>query len=268
MSDEKNHDIDAMQDTKRKRLIFSFIGTGLFMLLVVLLMFFIQFVQESREAARRMTCVPKQLALALHVYHDVYGTFPPAYTTDADGKPLHSWRVLILPYIEQKHLCDQIRIDEPWDSEYNSQFHDQMPHSYILYCPSRPEKEQAMGLTCRLMVIGPDTISNGPNCTKFSDITKRHEDTILFIEASVPVPWMKPEDLPQSVLQNGVVSSVPRRGQPVVQGIGSPHYRQEHVFEKRIVGANVAMVDGACTFFTADMSPEKLLEKSGIRKPE
>jgi len=117
------------------------------------------------------------------------------------------------------------------------------------------------------MIIGPDTISNGPNCTKHSD-ARYESDTILVVEASVPVPWMKPEDLPQSALKNGVVSSVPRRGKPVVQGIGSPHYNREHIFQKKIVGANVAMVDGSCQFFTSEMSPEELLEKSRFRKSE
>jgi len=55
----------------------------------------------AREAARRMqcTCHLKGLGLAFHTYHDAYGSFPPAYTVDADGRPLHSWRVLILPFI-------------------------------------------------------------------------------------------------------------------------------------------------------------------------
>jgi len=223
-------------------------------------------VQEAREAARRMQCVPKQLACALHNYHDWHESFPPAYSTDEDGKPLHSWRVLILPFIEQQHLYSQIRLDEPWDSPHNSQFHDKMPR--IFYCPSRPAEEQTKGLTPYQMVIGPDTISNGPNSTKLSDITRNKGDTLLVVEASVSVPWMKPVDLPQSALKNGVVSSVPWRGQPVVHAIGSPHYRKEGVFTTRIAGANVAMVDTSCFFFTADMPPEELLEKSRIRDTE
>ncbi|MCA9206080.1 MAG: DUF1559 domain-containing protein, partial [Planctomycetales bacterium] len=45
-----------------------------------------------------------QLTLALHNYHDTFGSFPPAYVADAAGRPIHSWRVLILPYIEQRGL--------------------------------------------------------------------------------------------------------------------------------------------------------------------
>jgi len=241
--------------------------TGCVVVAVLLFLGLYSAVQYAREAARRMQCVPKQLACALHNYHDVHETFPPAYSTDEEGKPLHSWRVLILPIWGEDNIGElaKIRLDEPWDSPHNSQFHDKMPSWY--YCPSRPAEEQTKGLTPYQMVIGPDTISNGPNSTKLSDITREHGDTLLFVEASVSVPWMKPEDLPQSALKNGVVSSVPRRGQPVVPGIGSPHYNGG-LYEAKITGANVAMVDTTCRFFTVDMSPEELLKKSRIREPE
>ena len=251
------------------------IGIGLSLLYVIPAYVFLACaVPQARETARRMQCVstPKQLSLALRNYHDWHefhhslGTFPPAYSTDEEGKPLHSWRVLILPYIEGKQLYNEIRLDEPWDSPHNSQFHDKMPR--IFYCPSRPAEEQTKGLTPYQMVIGPDTISNGPNSTKLSDITRNKGDTLLVVEASVSVPWMKPVDLPQSALTNGVVSSVPRRGQPVVHAIGSPHYNGGIAFSTRIPGANVAMVDTSCLFFTTDMSPEELLEKSRIRNAE
>ena len=270
MSDNQNNENNAIQDKKRKR-IFSCQGCVVISLLLFVGVFIFLYpaVYDARESAKRMQCVPKQIACALSIYHDIFGTFPPAYTTDAEGKPLHSWRVLVLPFIEHQQLFDEIRLDEPWDSPYNSQFHDQMPHNY--YCPSRPAEEQTKGLTPYQMIIGPDTMSNGPNCTTCSEITRDTTDVILFVEASVSVPWMKPEDLPQSALQNGVVSSVPKRGQQVVQGIGSPHYsyyKMEHPLAPKIAGANVAMVDTSCTFFTSIMSPEELLEKSRIRKPE
>ena len=69
----------------------------------------------------------KQIALALLMYEQAHGSFPPAYTADADGTPLHSWRVLILPYIEQQRLYDQYDFDEPWDGPNNSQLHGMMP---------------------------------------------------------------------------------------------------------------------------------------------
>jgi hypothetical protein len=112
------------------------------------------------------------------------------------------------------------------------------------------------------MVIGPDTISSGSNSTKGSDIT-RYSETFLIVEASVPVPWMSPQDLPQSALANGIVSSRPQRDKPVVQGIGSPHRN----------GAWVLMVGGTdgslgTSFLSKDTPPEKLLEYSRIKPVE
>ena len=75
-------------------------------------------VQSSREAARRTQCVNnlKQIGLAMHNYHATYDTFPPAGTVDAEGKPLLSWRVLLLPFLEQDALYRQFHLDEAWAS--------------------------------------------------------------------------------------------------------------------------------------------------------
>ena len=81
-------------------------------------------VQAAREAARRMQCSNnmKQIALAMHNYEAVYKAFPPAYTTDANGQPLHSWRTLLLPYMEQQALYSQIDLNKPWDDPVNLPF--------------------------------------------------------------------------------------------------------------------------------------------------
>ena len=93
--------------------------TVLLVALVIIVALLFPAAQAARAAAQRMTCCGhmSQLTLAFLVYHEVHGSFPPAYTVDENGKPLHSWRVLILPFIEQKALYDKIRLDEPWDSE-------------------------------------------------------------------------------------------------------------------------------------------------------
>jgi len=212
--------------------------------------------QEAREAARRMACCPDQVSHALHTYHEVHGSFPPAYTTDAEGNPLHSWRVLILPYMEQKELYDKIRLDEPWDSPHNSQFHKPTPKIHTYYCPSRPEQVILDGLIHIQMVIGPDTISDGPGSTKYSEITNK--ESFLIVETSVPVPWMSPQDLPQSALANGVVSSRPQRGKPVVQGIGSPHNG----------GAWASFTRIGIRFLDKGTPPEVLLEYSRVKSLE
>jgi hypothetical protein len=113
------------------------------------------------------------------------------------------------------------------------------------------------------MVIGSDTISANPDGTKLSDFT-HHSETFLTVETSFGVPWMSPQDLPQSALAHGIVSSRPQRGKPIVQGIGSPHYSPYY----KGITAQVALVDGACDFLDNDTPPAKLLEYSRVKLVE
>lgn len=86
----------------------------------------------GRQAARRITSSNnlKQIGLALHYYHETYGQFPPAYTVDKHGKPQHSWRVLLLPFLEQGWLYEEFNLDEPWSSDANKKLISSMPHVY------------------------------------------------------------------------------------------------------------------------------------------
>ena len=82
-------------------------------LIVVCLIFLV----DTRSGGRyRSQCKLnlKQIAIALHNYHETHGSFPPAVTYDANGRPAHSWRVLILPFLENADLYKQYRFDEPW----------------------------------------------------------------------------------------------------------------------------------------------------------
>lgn len=69
----------------------------------------------------------KQIGLALHNYHDLYGVFPPAYVEDEAGKPLYSWRVLILPFLEEDALYQQFDLTQTWDSDANVALVGEMP---------------------------------------------------------------------------------------------------------------------------------------------
>jgi type II secretory pathway pseudopilin PulG len=82
--------------------------------------------RSAGEASRRSMCSNnlKQIGIALHNYADEYGAFPPAYTVDAEGKPLHSWRTLILPFIEQGPLYEKIDLSKPWDDPANKEAYD------------------------------------------------------------------------------------------------------------------------------------------------
>ena len=109
----------------------------------------------SRPAGKRSICLSnlKQIAIALHNYHDVYGSFPPAYVADKQGRPMHSWRVLILPYLEYAALYEQYRFDEPWNGPNNIKLVEHVPD--VFQCPSN----ESEGNTCTnyVAVIGPRT---------------------------------------------------------------------------------------------------------------
>jgi len=168
-------------------------GIFFFFVLVFLLL---PAIPSAREAARRMQCSNnmKQIAIAFQNYHGDHGHLPPAYTVDEDGKPLHSWRVLILPYIEQKELFGQIRLDEPWDSEHNRQFHAKVPS--VFQCPSArlPDIVHVPAPTGSFysVVYGAETAFTGSHPTKFEDMAGGTSNTIVLVERRTPVNWMDP----------------------------------------------------------------------------
>jgi len=150
-------------------------------------------VQKVREAAARMESANhlKQMALAMHNYLDTNGTFPPAYTADKDGKPLLSWRVHILPYIEQDALYREFHLDEPWDSAHNKKLIERIPKIY-----RSPASNAAPGMTSYLTVRGKDTMFPGDKGVKITDVTDGLSNTIMIVEASdkKAVIWTKPDD--------------------------------------------------------------------------
>ena len=98
------------------------------------------------------------MGVALLTYHDTYGSFPPAYIADDQGRPMHSWRVLILPYLEEKSLYDRYDFSEPWDGPDNSQLAAEMPKVYRCRsdsCSLSPTD------TSYLAVVGDGTIWPG-----------------------------------------------------------------------------------------------------------
>ena len=134
----------------------------------------------------------KQIGVAMHNYHDAHRTFPPAYQADASGRPLLSWRVLILPYLGQDALYREFHLDEPWDSDHNKKLIERIPAVY-----QSPGTAAGSGKTNYLTVRGPNTVFPGKDCVGFSDITDGAANTVLVVEASnqKAVVWTKPDDL-------------------------------------------------------------------------
>ncbi|MCL2116926.1 MAG: DUF1559 domain-containing protein [Planctomycetaceae bacterium] len=149
-----------------------------------------------REAHRRKDCTDnmKQIVLAMLIYERRNGTLPPAWTVDAEGRPLHSWRVLLLPYLGDEALAElysQIRLDEPWDSEHNRQFHSR--NLDIYRCPSTT---LADGETSYTVVVGEETAFNDSGTgRKLSGFGPKSGDMLLLGEMPTAICWMSPHDM-------------------------------------------------------------------------
>jgi hypothetical protein len=151
----------------------------------------------AREAAQGASSMNqsinnmKQIMLAMHNYHDANKRFPPAFKADKDGKPLLSWRVLILPYLEYGSMYNQFHLDEPWDSENNKKLIATMPPEY-----RSPNSKADQGKTNYLTVRGENTVFPGKQGVRIADITDGTAYTIAIVEASddKAVTWTKPDD--------------------------------------------------------------------------
>jgi len=152
-------------------------------------------IQAAREAARRAQCANnlKMIGLALAQYESQYGRFPPAYIADADGKPMHSWRVLILPYLDEESLYSEYDFSEPWDGPKNRLLLTRMPGVYS--CPSHAVARGDTN-TAYAGVFGEHCAFRGPAGVRSVEITDGPGATLMVGEASrANIPWMKPQDI-------------------------------------------------------------------------
>ena len=140
----------------------------------------------SQQSANNL----KQIALAMHNYEAVYNMFPPAAVCDKKGKPQLSWRVLILPYIEQDALYKEFKLDEPWDSDNNKKLIEKMPKVYALP-GSKPGTTETHYRVFVGNGAGFDWVMGG----KIAGITDGTSNTLLCVTAATPVTWTKPDEL-------------------------------------------------------------------------
>ena len=149
-----------------------------------------QGVRESRAQGISANNL-KQLAMGMHNYHDVNQRFPMSANVLGPGNnPPHSWRVAILPYIEEEALFRLYRFNEPWDSAHNLQLLQQMPS---IYAPVRGEAPP--GMTYYQVFTGPNTPFRAGRPLRMADFTDGTSNTFLIAEAGEPVPWTKPADI-------------------------------------------------------------------------
>jgi hypothetical protein len=149
----------------------------------------------AMEAMRKLTMDNiKHIGLAMHTHAQKQKpiSYPPAYIADKDGKPLLSWRVMILPYLEEKALYEQFKLDEPWDSEHNKKLIEKMPKVYA----SPLTKPLEHGKTCYQVPFGKETLFTGKNGIKMREVTDGTSKTIALVEVASEsaVEWTKPQD--------------------------------------------------------------------------
>lgn len=131
----------------------------------------------------------KHIALAIHNYHEEHGHFPPPYVADASGQPLLSWRVLILPYLEQQQLADQFRYDESWDSPHNHQL---LTDLYVF----RSDRKIVTGETNFVAVVADNTLWDPHSRTTTQEVSDGLDKTLLLMEIpSQGIAWSEPRDL-------------------------------------------------------------------------
>lgn len=154
---------------------------------------FLEARKKTQEAAGRLTASNnlKQIGLAMHNYHDANNAFPPAAVCDKTGKPLLSWRVLILPYIEQEALFKEFKLDEPWDSVNNKKLLAKMPKVYAI-----PGVTPEGGTDTHFRVFvgngaGFDWLKGG----RLATITDGTSNTFMCVTGADAVPWTKPDEL-------------------------------------------------------------------------
>jgi hypothetical protein len=195
---------------------------------------------RAKGPALRLQCANnlKQIGLALHNYHDVFGSFPPAYVADEDGQPVHSWRVLLLPFLEQLALYDQYDFSQPWDSLANQQV-----SATVLDCYSCPSDQAGRSsYTNYVLVTGEGTAWHGDHAPTFKEFADGTSNTITVLEVvDSGIAWSEPRDLSLSQALRGVnatsgicISSVHPGGAHASAVDGGVHFLLEDLDSKRI----------------------------------
>jgi hypothetical protein len=153
--------------------------------------------EKMRLNERRREANLHNLALAVHLYHGTKRKLPPAVVHSKDGRPLLSWRVLILPYIDEKNLYEEFDLDQPWDSPHNKALLSRMPEVYAL-----PGRRPGSDTHYRVFVGEGTAFERTEKGLRIpEDFPDGASKTLLIVEAREPVPWTKPDELPYAAAE-------------------------------------------------------------------
>ncbi len=186
---------------------------------------------DDPEARAKIMDHLKVIGLAMHNFLSRNGRFPAA-AIRKDGKPLLSWRVALLPDLDEGALYEKFHLDEPWDSPNNKALLDQIP---AVYAPVAGKKEESKQSTYYQVFAGPGAMFGRDEGTRIEEITDGTSLTIMVVEAAKPVPWTKPEDLPFD----------PKKPLPELGGLSKD-------------GFFAAIVDGSALFISKKVKPQVL----------
>lgn len=211
-----------------------FIGLAL-----LLFICFVPTFYPARSEGRRVLCPNnlKQIGLGLHVYQESYGRFPPTYLADRNGKPMHSWRTLILPFTENLPLYEKYDFDESWDGPNNRRLHKHTPR--YQQCPQ--DVPSFADETSYVAVCGSGTTWTNENVMKFSELSFMTSNRIVVIETQhAGIHWMEPRDY-------SLEMAIQELSDPDLDGHGG--HRAKGLFARRgIRGHNVLLANGAVRF--------------------
>jgi hypothetical protein len=231
-------------ESRRSRLdVSSFVVPLLLMAGIFLLFWFIDAVIQIKEARPRIVDATdlKQIGIAMRNYHDKYGSFPPAMVHDADGKPLYSWRVLLLPFLEEEGLYARFHLNESWDSPHNLTLLTEAPR------PFRPPEGIVTldsSMTYYQVFVRPGAAFEGDKGLKtIPDFPDGIQNTILVVEAREPVPRSKPTDIPYAANLPLPECGAPRRKR--MGRLQWGHFKP--------AGFTAALADGSVRWFGPDM---------------
>lgn len=175
---------------------------------------------DSRNRRHNIRSMMK-LYQGMSAYEREHGRLPAAAISNKDGKPLLSWRVAILPYINHDALYRQFKLDEPWDSEHNLKLLPKIPE--IITTMGAKTKEDYV--TAYRVFTGPDTAFDGKEGLKLEDLTDGRDTTLLLVEAAEAVPWTKPEELPYDATKPlPKLGGALREQFPIITANGAGHY--------------------------------------------